>query len=281
MTVAEVLLLTGGRLAYQTLTYAVPDSFPSAPQPGAGVLVPLQNRLALGLVLRVDTLDDPHALGYPLKPIESVLAQPLLDESLFRLMRLMARTLLCSPAEAVQVVLPTAVRYRLRAVIELVTPLPPLRSPAQRMTAEAIQRHGGRVSLTTLKRELAAAIWQPGLRGLREKGCVRTVYDLAPPSPPPRAEPWVELSASPEALEAFFQADALRAPAQARLLMHLLEHPDGRLPRRALLEATGASLQTLRMLESRGLTRQTHAAAESLPLLPRRRRRSRPPSNMP
>jgi hypothetical protein len=132
------------------------------------------------------------------------------------------------------------------------------------MTAEAIQQHGGRVSLTTLKRELAAAIWQPGLRGLREKGCVRTVYDLAPPSPPPRAEPWVELSASPEALEAFFQADALRAPAQARLLMHLLEHPDGRLPRRALLEATGASLQTLRMLESRGLTRQTHAAAESL-----------------
>jgi primosomal protein N' (replication factor Y) len=266
MTVAEVLLLTGGRLAYQTLTYAVPDSFPSAPQPGAGVLVPLQNRLALGLVLRVDTLDDPHALGYPLKPIESVLAQPLLDESLFRLMRLMARTLLCSPAEAVQVVLPTTVRYRLRAVIELVTPLPPLRSPAQRMTAEAIQQHGGRVSLTTLKRELAAAIWQPGLRGLREKGCVRTVYDLAPPSPPPRAEPWVELSASPEALEAFFQADALRAPAQARLLMHLLEHPDGRLPRRALLEATGASLQTLRMLESRGLTRQ--ATADSEPLAP-------------
>jgi hypothetical protein len=35
----------------------------------------------------------------PLKPIESVLAQPLLDESLLRLMRLMARTLLCSPAE--------------------------------------------------------------------------------------------------------------------------------------------------------------------------------------
>jgi primosomal protein N' (replication factor Y) len=264
MTVAEVLLLTGGRLAYQRLTYAVPDSFPSALQPGAGVLVSLQNRLALGLVLRVDTLDDSHSLGYPLKPIESALAQPLLDASLLRLMRLMERTLLCSPAQAAQTVLPTATRYRLRAVIELLAPLPPLRSPAQRMTAEAIQRHGGRISLTTLKRELATAIWQPGLRGLREKGCVRTVYDLAPPPPPPRAEPWVELSASPEALEVFFQADAPRAPAQARLLMHLLEHPDGRLPRRALLEATGASLQTLRMLESRGLTRQTHAGAEPL-----------------
>jgi primosomal protein N' len=137
------------------------------------VLVPLQNRLALGLVLRVYTLDDPNALGYPLQPIESVLAQPLLDEPLLGLMRLMERTLLCSPAQAAQTVLPTATRYRLRAVIELVAPVPPLRSQAQRMTADAIRRHGGRVSLTMLKRELAAAIWQPGLRGLREKGCVR------------------------------------------------------------------------------------------------------------
>jgi primosomal protein N' len=177
----------------------------------------------------------------------------------------MERTLLCSPAQAAQTVLPTATRYRLRAVIELVAPVPPLRSQAQRMTAEAIRRHGGRVSLATLKRELAAAIWQPGLRGLREKGCVRTVYELAPPPPPPRAEPWVEVCASPDALEAFFATEAARAPAQARLLLRLLEHPDGRLPRRALLEATGASLATLRALESRGLTRQVAADAEPIP----------------
>jgi hypothetical protein len=43
----------------------------------------------------------------------------------------------------------------------------------------------------------------------------------------------VELCASPDALEAFFATDAARAPAQARLLLRLLEHPDGRLPRRA------------------------------------------------
>ena len=266
MTVAEVLLLTGGRLAYQTLSYAVSASFPNAPQPGAGVLVPLRGRLALGLVLRVYTLEAPPTQDYPLKPIESVLAQPLLDERLLGLMRLMERTLLCSPAQAAQTVLPTATRYRLRAAVELVASVPPLRSHAQRMTAEAILRHGGRVSLRTLKRELAAAIWQSGLRGLREKGCVRTVYDLAPPPPPPRTEPWVELDASPEALEAFFASDAARAPAQARLLLHLLEHPDGRLPRRTLLEATGASPATLRALESRGLVRQIAADAEPIPL---------------
>ncbi|BCW96520.1 MAG: primosomal protein N' [Fimbriimonadales bacterium] len=265
MTTAEVLLLTGGRLAYQTLTYQVPDAFRGALLPGSGVLVPLHNRSALGLVLRVEHTEAPPALDYTLKPIESALAQPLLDESLLHLAQLMERTLLCSPAEAAQVILPTAARYRLRAVIELIQPLPPLRSQAQRMVADAIQRRGGRVSLNTLKRELAAAIWQPGLSGLREKGCVRMVYELAPPPPPPRAEPWVELCASPEALEAFFARDAARAPAQTRLLMHLLEHPDGRMPRRALLEAGGASVETLRALESRGLARQIAGQAASIP----------------
>lgn len=266
MTIAEVLLLTGGQLAYQTLSYAVPDSFAGPPPPGAGVLVPLQNRLALGLVLQTRALEDAPCPPDSLKPIEAVLAQPLLDDSLLRLMRLMERTLLCSPAEAAQVVLPTAVRYRLRAVLELVAPLPTLRSPAQRMTAELIQQHGGRISLGALKRALAAAIWQPGLRGLREKGCLRTRYDLAPPPAPARAEPWVALHAPPEALEAFFREDAPRAPAQTRLLLHLLEHPDGQLPRRELLEMAGASPQALRALESRGLVRQV--AADSEPLMP-------------
>ncbi|MCS7209136.1 MAG: primosomal protein N' [Fimbriimonadales bacterium] len=261
--VAQVLLLTGGALAYRTLAYAVPEPMRAALQPGAGVLVPLQNRPALGLVLCIDTLENAETLDYPLRPIEGVLSQPLLDDALLHLMRLMERTLLCSPAEAARVVLPTAARYRLRAVIELVEPLPSLRSAAQRMTAEALRRHGGRASLATLKRELAAAIWQPGLRGLREKGCVRTRYELAPPPPPAQPEPQVELVATPNALEAFF-AEATRTPAQATLVTHLLEHPEGRLPRAELLRATGVSFQTLRNLESRGVVRSTRANAEPI-----------------
>ncbi|MCX7993481.1 MAG: primosomal protein N' [Fimbriimonadales bacterium] len=255
MIVSEVLLLTGGALAYQTLTYAVPESLRRTLSPGAGVLVPLQNRFALGLVLRIYELEAPDTLEYPLRPIDAALSQPLLDESLLNLMRLMERTLLCSPVEAAQTLLPSGARYRLRAIVELVEPLPTLRSQAQRMTAEAIRRHGGRVSVATLRRELAAAIWQPGLRGLREKGCVRTSYELEPPPPPARPEAFVELAATPDALDAFFTSEARRAPAQAALLMHLLEHPEGRLPRAALLQATGVSTQSLRTLESRGLVR--------------------------
>ncbi|MCS7301782.1 MAG: primosomal protein N', partial [Fimbriimonadales bacterium] len=262
MRVADVLLLTGGALAYQTLTYAAPEGL----QAGAGVLVPLQDRLALGLTLRVY---EASALPVPvqdLKPIASVLSQPLLDDALLRLMRLMEQALLCSPAEAAQAMLPAGVRYRLRAVVELVEPLPNLRSTAQRMTAEAIRRHGGRISLTTLRRELAAAIWQPGLRGLREKGCVRTVYALEPPPASARAEPLVELIASPEDLETYFAREAAHAPAQTTLLMYLLEHPEGRVPRAELLQATGTTPQALRRLEARGLIRQIRADTEPVAL---------------
>lgn len=267
MTVADVLLLTGGALAYRTLTYAIPEPLLNAVRQGAGVLVPLQSRLALGLVMQTRTLEDPRALGYPLKPIEGVLSQPLLDEALLNMMHQLERSLLCSPAEAAQTVLPTGIRYRLRTVIELTGSVPPLRSPAQRMTAEAIQRHGGRVGLETLKRELAAAIWQPGLRGLREKGCVRTRYELEPPPPPARPEAITELTATPEALEAFFASEAARAPAQATLLMHLLEHPEGRLPRTELLQATGVGPQSLRALESRGLVHTVYADASTSPAI--------------
>jgi primosomal protein N' (replication factor Y) len=267
MTVADVLLLTGSALAYQTLTYAIPEPFLVAVRPGAGVLVPLQNRLALGLVMQTRRMEDPSALGYPLKPIEGILNQPLLDATLLNLMHQMERSLLCSPAEAAQTVLPTGVRYRLRAVIELKGSVPSLRSPAQRMTVEAIQRHGGRVSLATLKRELAAAIWQPGLRGLREKGCVHTRYELEPPPPPARPEAITELTAPPEALDRFFANEAARAPAQAALLMHLLEHPEGRQPRTELLQETGVGPQSLRALESRGLVRTVYADTPPSPAI--------------
>ncbi|MDW8105870.1 MAG: primosomal protein N' [Armatimonadota bacterium] len=256
---ADVLLLTGGPLAHQSLTYVVPKQLQQAVQPGAGVLVPLRSRLALGVVLQVNAIDTTELADRALKPIASVLNQPLLDAQLMRLLHLLSRTQLCALAEAARVVLPAPLRFRLRAVVELVEPVPALRSAAQRITAEALRRHGGRVSMNTLKRELATAIWQPGLRGLREKGCVRFTYELEPPPAPTRHEVYAELIAPPEALETFFATETARAPAQTALLTYLLEHPEGRVARTHLLETVGASLASWRALETRGLVRTTYA----------------------
>ncbi|MCS7301363.1 MAG: primosomal protein N', partial [Fimbriimonadales bacterium] len=96
-------------------------------------------------------------------------------------------------------------------------------------------------------------------------GLVRTRYELEPPPSPPRTEPVVELTAALDALEAYFEREAARAPLQTALLIHLLEHPEGRLPRAVLLQATGATNQSLRTLETRGLVRLTRPNAEPVP----------------
>ncbi|MFN3689762.1 MAG: primosomal protein N', partial [Fimbriimonadales bacterium] len=90
------------------------------------------------------------------------------------------------------------------------------------------------------------------------------------PEAVPGTEAFIELIATPDALDAFFASEARRAPAQTALLMHLLEHPEGRLPRSALLQATGVRAQALRALESRGLVRtermhESPAVAPSAP----------------
>lgn len=250
---AEVLVLAGGEVEYRTLSYAIPPALAPQMQVGTGVVVPLQNRWALGVVVGFAS-DAPE--GIPIRPIEGVLNQPLLEGSLLELVRVMERTLLCSPAEAVQTVLPAVARYGLRSVVELVEPVPPLRSRAQAMVVEALRARGGKVSLSILKRELASAILHSALPALRTKGVIRTVYELEPPSRPREGEWWVEIVPEPELWETFFRESANHAPVQATLLTRLLLHPEGRMAVATLLEETNASPQSLRALETRGLVRR-------------------------
>ncbi len=129
------------------------------------------------------------------------------------------------------------------------------------------------MKLATLKRGTRRYLAVQGLRGLREKGCVHTRYELEPPPPPAARSHHRRLTAPPETLDRFFANEAARAPAQAALLMHLLEHPEGRQPRTKLLQETGVGLQSLRALESRGLVRTVYADTHRL-LRSRHRQRS-------
>lgn len=256
---AEVLVLAGGEVEYRTLSYEIPPALAPQVRIGTGVVVPLQNRWSLGVVVGFAS-EAPE--GAAVRPIEGVLNQPLLEGSLLELVRVMARTLLCSPAEAVQTVLPTVARYGLRLVVELVEPVPPLRSRAQAMVVEALRAHGGKASLNTLKRELASAILNSALPALRTKGVIRTAYELEPPPRPQEGEWQVEIVPEPEQLETFFRESANRAPVQATLLTRLLLHPEGRMPIATLLEETQASSQSLRALETRGLVRRVRQQSQ-------------------
>ena len=255
MRFAEVIVFAGGSAGYVPFTYAVPDTLRAELQVGSGVLVPFGNRLALGVVWQL-VEGEPTLPPDQLKPIESVLNQPLLDPALTRLAEQLQQNLLCSPAEAVQTVLPALARAHLHAVVELVEPLPPLRSLNQRMVVETLRAAGGRMSLRALKKRLAAPILNSALPALRQKGVIRTTYELEPPPQLTSDTAWVELSATTEQLERFFRQDAGRARSQSALLMRLLLHPEGRMSVRELLEQTGVSPSSLRSLETRGLIRR-------------------------
>ncbi len=253
MNTAEVLVFTGGELEYRTLTYFIPDALSEQVQVGAGVVVPLLSRQALGVVLSRDSLPTPDET---LKPILAVLNQPLLSGVLLSLTEWLTRTQLCSPAEAVQTVLPSTVRYHLQSVFVLREPLPTLRSRNAQIVAETLRAMGGRATLEMLQKRLASAILRPGLNYLRQQQFVETFYELAPPPVLERGTVWVEVIADSEALEAFFTTHAQRATAQSALLTQLLLHPEGRRPERELLDETGVSVQALRALEARGLVRR-------------------------
>jgi len=264
MHLAEVIVFAGGSTDYTPFTYRVPDSLRVGLQAGAGVLVPFGGRMALGVVWSLRE-GEPPLPADQLKEIENVLAQPLLDRRLMCLAQQLQHQLLCSPAEAIQTVLPALARARLHAVVELVEPVPPLRSVNQRMVVEVLQKAGGCLSMKSLKQQLAAAILNSALPALRQRGLIRTTYELEPPPSPARDEAWVELVATPEQLEPFFQREANRARAQTALLIRLLLHPEGRMPLRELLEQTGAGHGSLRLLETRGLVRRL-AALHPTPL---------------
>ncbi|GBC93658.1 Primosomal protein N' [bacterium HR15] len=255
MQLAEVIVFAGGSAGYTPFTYLVPDSLRAGLQAGAGVFVPFSGRMALGIVWRLYDSEPPLPPDQ-LRPIEGVLDQPLLDGELLQLAQQLQYALLCSPAEAVQTVLPALARASLHVMVELAEPVPPLRSVNQRMVVDVLRAAGGRLSLKSLKQRLAAAILNSALPALRQKGILRTAYELEPPPSPARDAVWVELIATPEKLEPFFQRAASRAHTQTALLIRLLLHPEGRMPLRELLEQTGASTSSLRQLETRGLVRR-------------------------
>lgn len=262
--VAQVLVLTGGELENRLLSYAILDPFARQVPVGAGVIVPLRTRTALGIVLEIHRRDTP---ANDLKPIEGVLNQPLLCGSVLTLVNQMRDSLLCSLADAVSLALPALARAHLQTVITLCEPVPPLRSYAQQKVVEALRAHGGTATLSQLKRTVASAILQSGQAGLRKRGWVRTEYALQPPPRPAQGEVWVEIVPDPDALDAFFRQSANRAKVQSALLMRLLLHPEGKMPLQSLLQETGASSQSVRALETRGLVRRVRQIPSTTPPL--------------
>lgn len=263
----EVICDVRGEAGQQPYTYSLPERWIGRVPVGAGVLVPFGSRSVLGVVTKLLEYppDKPDLL---IKPIEAVLDQPLLNESLMAVVELLQRETLCAPAEAIHTVLPAVARSRLRTLIQLTGDITSLRSPSHKQVAQIIQEAGGSMTLNTLKDKVAHAILKHAIPALRQKGLIRTFVELLPMPFSARSPAMIRLTASPEQLEAFFQIEGKRRPSQSALLTRLALHPEGAMHAQSLLDETGASANTLRLLESTGLVRRESERDTALQALP-------------
>jgi primosomal protein N' (replication factor Y) len=274
----EVMCDVRGEAGQQPYAYSLPERWVGRVPIGAGVLVPFGGRSVLGVVTKI--LD--KAPAYPeaqVKAVEAVLDQPLLNDSLIAVVNLLQNETLCSPAEAVHTVLPAVARSRLRTLVQLTGDPSTLRSPSHKQVSALIQEAGGSMTMNALKEKVAYAILKNALSALRQKGLIRTFVELLPLPASPRSPALIRLVASPERLEAFFRIEGKHRPSQSALLTRLALHPEGAMPAQSLLEETGASANTLRLLESTGLVRRESERDTALQSLPEEK--TKPPSLMP
>lgn len=257
---AEVIVDARGEVGSRTWLYEVPPALLKRAQIGMGAVVPLGNQTVVGVIMRLrESLTDASSsdpIPTTIKPIETLLDQPLLSPALMKLVGLLQRETFCSEADAVHTVMPSVVRTRLRTIAELTGEIQGLRSSTHLMVAEAIRDAGGSMSLPALKQKFASAILKNALSALRKKGLLRGYVELVPPPSQFAQTSLIQLNASPAQLEQFFREQGKRKRSQSALLTRLALHPEGAMPVQTLLQETGASDATLRQLESSGLARR-------------------------
>lgn len=205
---------------------------------GDAFFVPLGNRAALGFATRVYEATE-EDLGFPLKSLRPVIAridnlslpQPLVDLAIH-----VAEETLCPLPVALTAATPPGVRERLVTVWSLTGDAPseeglfgldqpksfldevPL-SPVQRETLRTLKDAGGSIQETPTKKLPAATLRT--LKLLRTKGLVRQTLRLVPFQEQRKREDLLQLTPDAAKLEAFFQTQGKRKPAQALTLMRL------------------------------------------------------------
>ncbi len=113
--ICEVLVEIKAKNIDKTFTYHIPDNLNDKVEIGKRVLVPFGNRNIEGFVLNIDKKKD---LSYQIKDILEVIdKEPVLNEELLELGKLISKKTLCNLISCYQVMLPTALKAHKGIVI--------------------------------------------------------------------------------------------------------------------------------------------------------------------
>ena len=230
--------------------YLVPEALREAAVPGVRVMVPFGrgNRESEGFVLAAAEGEKMPGL----KPVALVLDQePVLSADEVRLALWMRQRYFCTLFEAVKTILPAGLWYRFREVWRLCDPPPPevpeIRGAAS--VLEALRDLGGSAELEDLRQRCGEEA-ETALRALKKAGAV-TLDTLARRKLGDKTRRMAELAVSAEEARAITEPRRRSAPQRYEVVQMLSAM--GRVSAADLCYYTGASMQTLRGMEKKGL----------------------------
>ncbi|MEN6304773.1 MAG: hypothetical protein ABFD96_18735, partial [Armatimonadia bacterium] len=259
MTYAQVLIDRPARSLDRAFTYAVPDHLRDRVQVGSYVLVPFGKQHLPGFVIGFTS----EKGAYQVRDLHGLLLdEALFDESLVEIARWLSDRYLCTPADALRVLLPPGSSRKIRKVVRLTdTGRAPealeavRRAPKQRDALQALIELGGeaepeavfravgaqsalpnlQASLTLIETEpspkkasgVTLSSVEAALAALQDRGFVELRRELERPAVQPLERQIVTLVEREEVWEELLEDLQERAPRQAEVIAALLASSDG------------------------------------------------------
>ena len=241
--IAEVITDVSAHPVDRPFDYAVPEGMAEVIEPGARVRVPFGNRKVLGFVtgLKEET-DVPPAR---LKPVDELLdPEPVLTGEMLQLADWMKRTTLCFEIDALQAMLPSALRAKYEKTVHILEPEKldgEVAEIARNRRVVAVKEFGERL-LPVLKR-LAADGKVSIETAVRQRTNIKT-------------EKVLHIGESERLME-IRESLPKSASRQAELIDWMDTHIGLSVPTKDVMEATGTTRATVKALIEKGAARET------------------------
>lgn len=242
--IAEVITDVSAHPVDRPFDYAVPDGMAEVIEPGSRVRVPFGNRKVLGFVTGLKEESDVPASR--LKPVDELLdPEPVLTEEMLRLADWMRETTLCFEIDALQVMLPSALRAKYEKTVHVIDPekLPHELAEITRNRRVVPVKEFGEGLLPVLKR-------------LASEGTV-SIETAVRQRTNIKKERVLHIIGEADRLDEIRESLPKTASRQAELINWMEEHIGMSVPSKDVMEATGTTRAALNALISKGAARES------------------------
>lgn len=241
--IAEVITDVSAHPVDRPFDYAVPERMEEVIEPGARVRVPFGNRKVLGFVIGIkEESDVPDSR---LKPIDELLdPEPVLTGEMLRLADWMKQTTLCFEIDALQAMLPSALRAKYEKTVHILEP--------EKLAGEvaAIARNRRVVPVKEFGDRLLPALKQLAAGGaVSIETAVRQRTNI-------KKEKVLHIG-GPDRLREIRESLPKSASRQAELIDWMETHIGMSVPSKDVMESAGTTRATIKALVDKGAARET------------------------